>query len=261
VPFETGRTVSTTDQKENIEFFNVHSKVGDRPGQAWQPDVGLEQANLFSSMSFTTTQTIVPVFNNANQAGVELTINTTVAPGGGQTFDVFIDHFDFVTGSYFPSEIIGTVSGTGQSVLQTALPVPQGWRVRLVPSGAGTWTASGSQNSIAALKPTLGTPRAPVRLALTNAAEQTLLPAPGAGVALCVTDLTGSNAGSLVSRLDLKEGLGGTVRYSYVMAPRGGGFVNPLREPWRLPANTALVVQQTSAVDSFVTANHYVVVG
>ena len=152
--FETARAVSTTDQvdPDSVEFFNVHNKIADRAGLAWQPHCGLEQANLFSSTSFSTTQTIVPSLMNPNMPGLEITVNTTVAPGGGQTLTVIIDHFDFVTATYFPAETIGTVTGTGQSVFQTAVPVPQSWRVRVVPSGAGTWTASGSYSSLAALK-------------------------------------------------------------------------------------------------------------
>ena len=149
---ETGRTVSTTDQAEGIVFQNAHNKIADRAGLAWQPDCGLEQANLFSSTSFSTTQTIVPALMNANQAGIEVTVNTTVAPGGGQTLTVIVDHFDFVTATYFPAETIGTITGTGPSVFQTAAPVPQSWQVRVVPSGAGTWTVSGSYSSLAALK-------------------------------------------------------------------------------------------------------------
>lgn len=293
--FETGRTVSTTDQDiEGVEFFNVHNKIADRPGQAWQPHCGLEQANLFSSMSFTTTQPIVPVFNNASQVGVELTIRVTVAPGGGQTLAVFIDHFDFVTGTYFEAESIGTISGTGDFPLQTARPVPQGWRARLVPSGAGTWTASGSQNSIGALLQkiadgdlvTLGAKadvaatsdtgvfsevallkrllqkfvsqtdaETPAYLALTTTAEQTVIPAPGVGIAIHVIAFTGSNDDASKTRIDFKEGTSGPVRYTYSLAPRGGGFAHA-SFLWKLPANTPLRVQQSVAVNSFVSINY-----
>ena len=276
---ETGRGVSTTDQVENVTYQLVHNKVADRAQQAWQPECGLEQANLFSSTAFTTTQTFGPALMNANHPGLEITVNTTVAPGGGQSFAVIVDHLDFVTGTYFPAETIGTVTGAGQSVFQTAKPVPQSWQVRLVPSGAGTWTASGSYSSLAALKQEVAvtgsvavtqgttpwsvdldspTPAPPARVALTNATEQTLVVAPGAGLAIHVTDMTGSNEQAVLTRVDLKEGAGGTIRYSYVMAPRGGGFAQSLRSEWILPANTALVVQQTAMGTAYVTVNYYV---
>lgn len=149
---ETNRVISTGAANDfQVDVVNAHNKLGDRGSVAWQPHVGLEQANLLSSTSFTTTQTVVPALMNLNQAGVEITVNTTVAPGGGQTLDVVIDHKDFVTGNYFAAETIGTVTGTGESVFQTAKPVPQGWQTRLVPSGAGTWTLSGSYSSLAGL--------------------------------------------------------------------------------------------------------------
>ena len=99
----------------------------------------------------------------------------------------------------------------------------------------------------------------PARAALTTTSEVVLVAAPGAGLFVTVTDMTGSNDGATKSRLDLKEGAGGTVRYSYVMAANGGGFAHgALGTAWRLPENTALVVQQTAAGNSYVTVNYRV---
>jgi hypothetical protein len=51
--------------------------------------------------------------------------------------------------------------------------------------------------------------------------------------------------------VDIKEGT--TVKWSFALAPGGGGFGQPLVRAWKLPADTALTVQQSAAVASYVT--------
>lgn len=98
---------------------------------------------------------------------------------------------------------------------------------------------------------------APARIALTNTTEQTLIAAPGPGLSLYVMAMAGSNDGGSRTLIDLKEGAGGTIRYTFCLAPRGGGFAHA-NFLWKLPANTALRVQQNSAQDSYVTVNYRV---
>jgi hypothetical protein len=97
----------------------------------------------------------------------------------------------------------------------------------------------------------------PARVALSNTIEQTLIASPGVGQSLYVTDLHGSNEGNSNARIDMKEGAGGTIRYSFAVARNGGGFCSNLRATWKLPSDTALVVQQSVSTASYVTVNYY----
>lgn len=102
-----------------------------------------------------------------------------------------------------------------------------------------------------------GRTRTPVRLALTNTTEQTLIAAPGTGSHLVVYGLYGSNEGASLSRMDLKDG--STSLFSFAMAANGGGFALPFSAGWHLTGNTALKAQQSAAVNSFVMVQYEVV--
>lgn len=103
-------------------------------------------------------------------------------------------------------------------------------------------------------------PAAVARVALTDTSEQTLVAAPvaGSGKRIYVYYATGGNAGASVSTVDLKEGAGGTKQFSHPMGANGGGFTEPLPFSWALPVETALVVQQSAAVVSYVTVQYRV---
>lgn len=89
------------------------------------------------------------------------------------------------------------------------------------------------------------------RAALTETTQQTLVAAPAGEQCIYVYQICGSNEGSTLTRLDVKEGT--TVKFSFACAPLGGGFGQPLARAWKLPAATALTVQQSAAVNSFVS--------
>jgi hypothetical protein len=89
------------------------------------------------------------------------------------------------------------------------------------------------------------------RAALTDTNEATLVAAPTEGKSIYVYGLFGSNAGGSLSRIDVREG--STVKFSFACGAGGGGFACPLSRAWKLPAETALVVQQSAAVESFVS--------
>lgn len=89
------------------------------------------------------------------------------------------------------------------------------------------------------------------RAALVDTSSQTLVAAPSGGKSIYIYHLAGSNEGASLTRLDVKEGA--TVKWSFAMAAGGGGFGQPLHRAWKLPADTALVVQQSAAVNAFVT--------
>jgi hypothetical protein len=95
------------------------------------------------------------------------------------------------------------------------------------------------------------------RVALTDTHQQTLVAAPGTGYRLKVYALTGSNAGGSLSTVDIKDG--STIRFSYAMASSGGGFALPPGAAWLLAENSALNVQQSAAVNSYVSAIYTVV--
>ena len=91
----------------------------------------------------------------------------------------------------------------------------------------------------------------PARVALTDTSQQTLVAAPPAGYCIVVHDLCGSNEGGSLSRVDVKDG--GSAKFSFAMAANGGGFTKPFPRPWKLTAATALNVQQSAAVNSFLS--------
>lgn len=89
------------------------------------------------------------------------------------------------------------------------------------------------------------------RVALTDTTQQELVAAGGAGTNIYVAGMFGSNAGASLSTVDLKEAT--TAKFTFSMSANGGGFACPLTACWKLPANTALNVQQSAAVASYVT--------
>ena len=68
--------------------------------------------------------------------------------------------------------------------------------------------------------------------------------APGAGLALYITDISISN-GATAGNITLLDGSGGTVLYELYPAINGGAVLN-LRNPIKLTANTALVITSTT---------------
>lgn len=102
-----------------------------------------------------------------------------------------------------------------------------------------------------------GRSRSPARVALTDATQTDLVAAPGAGYHLVVYGLYGSNSGSSLSTLDIKDGT--TAHFTFAMGANGGGFAAPLPAAWHLTSNTALKVQQSASVNTYVTATYDVV--
>ena len=137
----TGRTVSISDQVEGVPALNAFLRLSDRPNLAWVPATGNEHANLAVNETFTTTRTWVPGLTNPSAGGLEIIVTTTAAPGSGQTLSVILDHFDLHSAGYVAVETLGTISGTGPAPFQCASTLTGRWQVRLVPSGAGSWSA------------------------------------------------------------------------------------------------------------------------
>ena len=325
MPFETGRGVATTDQVENIPFENAHLKKVNRAASAWDTPQVNEQATILALSAFSGTQILLPGLSNVNAPAMQLIFRVFSRPGA-ETLTLFVDHYDFTSDTYVEVETSAVIGPTGFYPWRLKYSPTYLWRLRVVPSGGGTWIGSCSYSYLSALPPlenasvsqgsagsdpwliqgnvahasadsgfpvkiggrasattpvpvttgqrvnawldNLGrmvvvdhhaSPEPPARIVLSNDSEQTLIPAPGSGLAICVTDMTGSNDHTVKTRVDLKEGLAGIIRYTYVMAPGGGGFAHSLKSTWTLPEDTALVVKQTVNGPAYVTVNYGII--
>ena len=99
-------------------------------------------------------------------------------------------------------------------------------------------------------------PESPSRLALTGLGETAIIN----GIAdkrIIVIGLFGSNEGALLTRVDLRDGLAGSIIYSAAMAANGGGFSHQPNRTWRLGLGRSLTAQLSVASNSFVTAEYY----
>lgn len=78
--------------------------------------------------------------------------------------------------------------------------------------------------------------------------DATFIAAPGGGQSLYICSIIASNGGATLSRLILKEGAGGTVKWEAWLAVNGTSIATwyPTR-PWKLPANVALTADISAA--------------
>lgn len=81
----------------------------------------------------------------------------------------------------------------------------------------------------------------PVSVTLTTTSEATLIAAPASNLAIVVFHISASNTSATPTRLDVKEGAGGTIRLSHALGASGGGFEEPMGEFWELAPATALI--------------------
>lgn len=88
-------------------------------------------------------------------------------------------------------------------------------------------------------------------------AATALVSAPGAGLSIYVTDMEGSNEGTVKNTVSLFEGT--TTRiFGRSMGADGGGFATNLKTPWKLPANTALGYAISAAQQYYLTVSYYI---
>jgi hypothetical protein len=85
---------------------------------------------------------------------------------------------------------------------------------------------------------------------VTTTTETTLLAAGGSGVFLDLAALSCTNTSATLTRVDIRDATGGTVRISMALAASGGGFVLPLQGvPWpQTTANNNWTMQLSTAV-------------
>ena len=81
---------------------------------------------------------------------------------------------------------------------------------------------------------------APVVVTLTDNSDTSMISAPGGSNAIYVCSVLVTNSSSTLTRVDLKDGSGGTVHITGVAAASGGGFIWRGVRPWRLTNATAL---------------------
>jgi hypothetical protein len=146
MPTNTSRTVPIGHDVGPTEYRHALLRYGDRPSESWAPATGNEHATLATAGAFTTTRTWLPALPNYSAVGVEIIVNVTTAPGGGQTLAAYLDHYSLQTATYVEAESLGTIAGTGAAFFRNREPLPQLWQLRLVPSGAGTWNAGAGYN-------------------------------------------------------------------------------------------------------------------
>lgn len=93
------------------------------------------------------------------------------------------------------------------------------------------------------------TPQSPATLTITASTTDTqVITAPGAGLSIWVVSIQAGNTSGTYTRLDLKEGSGGTVKKTMPLAASGGGYTATLGVPWKLAANTALYAASSVSV-------------
>lgn len=99
-------------------------------------------------------------------------------------------------------------------------------------------------------------PESPSRVALTGLGETEIISG-RSDKRIIVIGLFGSNEGILLTRVDLRDGLSGTIIYSAAMAANGGGFSHQPNRTWRLGLGKSLTAQLSIASNSFITAEYY----
>lgn len=67
-------------------------------------------------------------------------------------------------------------------------------------------------------------------------------------LSIYVCSALASNGSATLTRLDLKEGSGGTIKFSQHLAANGGGYAKTWKSYWKLPAGVALFGDLGTAV-------------
>ena len=102
-------------------------------------------------------------------------------------------------------------------------------------------------------------PSGPVTLTLTTNTDAQLIAAPGALLSLYILVVSASNTSLVLTRLDLREGPAGTIKYSMGLAVSGGGFIKRFEPWWKLPANTAFTgILGTAVTDVRVNIDYFI---
>jgi hypothetical protein len=99
-------------------------------------------------------------------------------------------------------------------------------------------------------------PLSPARVSVSTTTETVLIPGI-IGKSIIVIGLFGSNEGATITRVDIRDGLVGTIKYSAAMAALGGGFSHQPKKGWILTPGNSLTVQLSAAFSSYITAEYY----
>lgn len=158
-------------------------------------------------------------------------------------------------------DIIGAQGGSGGGILAAAMMGFGGSTYQRLMTAAGIGDANSLLNALAIglwgyngstwdrarldsnkrllVSDALAAPTGPINTRKVTASGVTeVIAAPASGSSIVVTDLLLSNAGSGGVEVDLREG--GSNKISMYLAALGGGYVSNFKQPWILPAATAL---------------------
>jgi hypothetical protein len=89
-------------------------------------------------------------------------------------------------------------------------------------------------------------PSAPVAVS-GSGAGQVVIAAPPAGLALTIRKGSVHNRAASETVVSLREGAGGTIRWTANLAADGGGSLIDFEDSWQLPEATALVADVSQA--------------
>lgn len=103
-----------------------------------------------------------------------------------------------------------------------------------------------------------GATHGPISVNATASGNTTVVSAPGASLSIYVVGFWLSNQGTAKIRAALTDGAAGASRYRGTLAADGGGVTRDLMVPWKLTANTALVVNLGAAGDVDVNVDFFV---
>lgn len=102
-------------------------------------------------------------------------------------------------------------------------------------------------------------PSGPITATLTLNTDVSIIAASAAGLSIFILQVSASNTSAVITRLDLREGAAGTIKFSMALAASGGGFVKRFEPYWKLPAATALVgILGTAVTDVRVNIDFFI---
>jgi hypothetical protein len=180
-------------------------------------------------------------------AGSSFGVALTANPSGTGTIEAFIHN-------------VGAASNPGHVIKDESATFTQRTNLKVI---GGIVEDDGANDQTIV---TLGFPVGPVSATHgpatfnpTTTAAFTAIVAPGGGLAIYVTSIAAWNQSATATRLDAKDGAGGTVRFSARLAGvDGGGFVHAFDPPWELTAATLMELKLSVAADVLVEVNFYV---
>lgn len=99
--------------------------------------------------------------------------------------------------------------------------------------------------------------RGPASFEVSSSSNQTLVPAPGAGLHIFLTHISGSANDTGIGSVNFKQG-STDIRWGTLLEFKGDRFIVDFSPAWKLPENTSLIVQVDTAKTVRININFYV---